>query len=157
MLTQNKVTLVPYTLTRCHEVYKQYVPDPMMTYDLFTYEQEKVDRYYQIKVLDKSRQFFAIQFEDKIVGEIQLKYIDENEGHGTLSILITTDAYKNRGIGSTAIKLMLNYASESLNLTKIYADAIHRNSRSQFVLERLGFEYIKEDDVLKYYCYLINR
>lgn len=71
--------------------------------------------------------------------------------------MMKLNVHKNRGIGSTAIKLMLNYASESLNLNKIYADTIHRNSRSQFVLERLGFEYIKEDDVLKYYCYSINR
>lgn len=155
MNIENKDTLVPYTLDLCHEVYERYIPDPMMTYDQFYYDSDKIDRYFEVKVMDSSRCFFAIKHENITVGEIQLKYINYEEKHGTLSILIINDEYKNKGIGSKAIKSMIKYASESLDLKKIYADAIHRNTRSQFVLERLGFKYIKEDDILRYYEYII--
>lgn len=47
---------------------KDYVADPAMTYDTYTYDKEKVARYYQNKVLDASRLFFPICYNDKTVG-----------------------------------------------------------------------------------------
>lgn len=157
METTETVKLMPYTLERCHEVYKSYEPDPMMTYDGFRYSKDKIDGYYVRKVQDPTRCFFAIVYLESVVGEIQLKYIDAKEKCGTLSIIIARDMYKNMGIGKEAIRLMLVYASNNLGLEKVYADAIHRNSRSQHVLEGVGFKLIRTDEVLKYYEYTFDK
>jgi hypothetical protein len=59
----------------------------------YTYDKERVDQYYQRKVMDKSRRFFAICHHEKTVGEIQLKYIDLEHGCGTMSIHFSNDTY----------------------------------------------------------------
>lgn len=156
MITGEKITLAPYTTKRCHEVYINYVSDSFMTYDEFHYDKERINQYYKIKVEDPTRHFFAIVYNEKTVGEIQLKYINETEKYGTLSIIIANDQFKNKGIGTEAIKLMLKYAKEHLQFIKVYGDAIHRNHRSQHVLEKIGFKYIREDNDLKYYEYMLS-
>ena len=52
-----KVSLLPYTRARCHEFHRKYISDPMMTETKYVYHEEKVDQYYELKVLDASRIF----------------------------------------------------------------------------------------------------
>lgn len=145
------IALHPYTLERCHQFWKEYVSDPDMLEQSYTYDQDAISRYYQSKVMDKSRRFFAICHNEKTVGEVQLKYIDLEQGCGTLSIHFSNDNYKNRGWGTEAVRLLVDYAFEELGLHTVYADCVHRNKRSQHVLEKNGFIYSHEDDVLRYY------
>lgn len=153
VLKGEKIVLAPYTIERCHAFFKDYVADPAMTYDAYTYDKEKVDRYYQNKVLDTSRIFFAICHNDETVGEIQIKRIDKEKLCGTLSIHLVNDAFKGKGYGTEALQLLIDYAINTLGLKTIYADAVHRNHRSKHILEKLGFEYLYDDDVLSYYKY----
>lgn len=151
----DKIELLSYSLERCHEFYKNYTADPMMTHEPFVYHKDHIDKYYKNKVMDPNRRYFAIVYQSKTIGEIQIKHIDPVDKSGTLSIIIGEDKHKNMGFGSEAIKLILKYAKDQLKFKKIYADAIHRNKRSQHVLEKIAFEYLKEDDVLKYYQHIL--
>ncbi|MCL2169757.1 MAG: GNAT family N-acetyltransferase [Defluviitaleaceae bacterium] len=45
----------------------------------------------------------------------------------------------------------MEYAFETLNLQTIKADTVLRNTRSQHVLEKIGFVYTHEDVLFKYY------
>ncbi len=38
-----------------------------------------------------------------------------------------------------------------LGLTAVNADTIVKNTRSQHVLEKVGFQYLKEEDGFRYY------
>lgn len=151
MLQGELIALQPYTLERCHEFWKEYVPDPDMWEQGYTYDHEGINRYYQSKAQDKSRRFFAVCHNERTVGEIQLKYIDAERGYGTLSIHFSHDKYKNRGWGTEAVRLLADYAFEELGLHAVYADCVHRNKRSQHVLEKNGFVYSHEDEALRYY------
>lgn len=151
VLKGEKIILVPYTKERCHAFFKDYVSDPAMTYENYTYDNEKVDRYYQNKVLDTSRLFFAICYDDKTVGEIQIKRIDKEKLCCTLSVALVNDAFKGKGYGTEAQRLLVDYAINTLGLKTIYADAVHRNHRSKHILEKLGFKHLYDDDVLAYY------
>ena len=155
-LQGEKIVLAPYAIERCHAFYKDYVADPAMTYDTYTYDKEETDRYYQNKVLDKSRIFFAICHNDKTVGEIQIKRIDKKKLCGTLSIHLVNDEYKGKGYGTEAQRLLIDYAINALGLKIIYADAVHRNHRSKHILEKLGFEHLYDDDALAYYIYSVK-
>ncbi len=150
-LKGEKVVLLPYTLERCHEFYREYVADPNMTYDEYVYDKNKVDIHFQNRVLDPSRIFFAICLSGKTIGEIQIKQLDLNKQCGTLGIHLVNDAYKGKGYGTEAQRLLIDYAINSLGLKTIYADAVHRNHRSKHVLEKVGFKYICDDDVLSYF------
>lgn len=151
ILQGENILLVPYTLEHCHEVYKQYIPDPMMTEEAFNYNKERIDLYYQNKVLDATRVFFAISYRDTIIGEIQLKRMGAVNKCATLSIILTNDAVKNKGFGTEAEKLLITYAFHQLGMDTIYADAVHRNLRSRHVLEKIGFEHTHDDEILSYY------
>ena len=151
-----KICLLPYTKERVHEFYKQYVPDAMVfskDEDIrpYMYHEDKVERYYETKVLDPTRRYFAICLGEKTIGEIQLKYIDFEKQFGTLSIILSNDTVKGYGFGTRAEELILYYAFNDLGLSTVYADAVIRNTRSQHVLEALGFVYTHEDDMLRYY------
>ncbi|SHH34545.1 Protein N-acetyltransferase, RimJ/RimL family [Clostridium collagenovorans DSM 3089] len=152
MILQGKrIFLAPYTLERCHEFFKDYVSDPAMTYNIYTYDKEKVDRYYEKKVLDTSRLFFAICYNDKTIGEIQIKQIDKENLSCTLSIHLINDAFKGKGYGTEAQQLLIDYAINTLGFKIIHADAVHRNLRSIHILEKLGFKHLYDDDTFTYY------
>ncbi len=155
-LPGEKITLKLYTIERCHEFFKGYITDPAMTYDTFVYDKEKVDEYYQNKVLDASRCFFAICHNDKIVGEIQLKRIDLEKLCGTLSVHLVDDTVKGKGYGTEAQRLLIYHAINILGLKTIYADAVHRNHRSKHILKKLGFVHLYDDDVLAYYKFNVE-
>ena len=155
-LPGEKITLKPYTIERCHDFYKDYISDTAMTYDAFVYDKEKVDRYYENKVLDTGRCFFAICHNDKTIGEIQLKRIDLEKLCGTLSVHLINDTFKGKGYGTEAQKLLTDYAINTMGLKIIYADAIHRNSRSKHILEKLGFKHLYDDNDLAYYRFSIE-
>ena len=145
------IELRHYTLDACHAFWRDYASDPAMWAEDYIYDQQSIDRYYKSKVQAPDRCFFAICHGDQVVGETQLKYIDYDQGIGTLSIHFANDAYKNRGWGTQAIRLMLSCAFDTLQLKKVYADSFHRNLRSQHVLEKCGFRYLREDEFVRYY------
>ncbi len=151
-----KISLVPYTLKRCHAFFKEYVPDPAMTYEPYRYDKEKIDRYYQKKVLDTSRIFFAINYNGKTIGEIQIKGIDGEKLCGTLSVILMNDVFKGKGYGTEAQRLLVDYAINTLGLKNIYADAMHRNKRSKHILRKLGFKHLYDDDVSAYFKYSVE-
>lgn len=149
---ENLILLKPFTYNRCHEFYQGYQADPQMWGDgTFTYNKEAIDRYYQHKVLDENRRFFAICLEDKVIGEIQLKRICLEKGEGTLSVHLQRDEFKNKGYGTQAEKMVIAYGFNRLKLQAIYADCVKNNLRSQHVLQKIGFMYTHEDENLKYY------
>lgn len=147
----NEVTLQPYTLEKCHEFWREYVADPDMMDTEYTYSPEWVEKYYHGKVQEPDRRFFAVCVGDKIIGEISLKHLDPEKGCATLSIHFSNDSYKNRGYGTEAERQIIRYAFDELRLNALYADCVHRNKRSQHVLEKVGFRYSREDGSKKYY------
>lgn len=151
-----EITLLPYNKERVHEFYKEYVPDAMIfskDSDIrpYVYSEAFVNRYYEVKVLDDTRRYFAICLDNKTIGEIQIKYIDFDNKSGTLSIILSNDNVKGYGYGTQAERLIIDYAFNKLGLLTLYADAVLRNKRSQRILEKLGFVYTHEDDMLRYY------
>ncbi|MDF2504564.1 GNAT family N-acetyltransferase [Clostridium sp.] len=156
VLKGEKIILVPYTIERCHEFFKEYVADSAMTYDAYTYDKENVDRYFQNRTLDSSRMIFAICHNNNTVGEIQIKQIDLEKLCCTLSVHLVNDSVKGKGYGTEAQRLLIDYAINKLGLKTIYADVIHRNHRSKHVLEKLGFEHLYDDDALAYYSFSVK-
>lgn len=64
------------------------------------------------------------------------------------------DAYferKLQGSGTQAERLAVRYAFEKLGMTTVLADAVAKNTRSQHVLEKVGFQLIRQDENFKYY------
>ncbi|AIF69941.1 hypothetical protein PAP_07760 [Palaeococcus pacificus DY20341] len=74
----------------------------------------------------------------ELMGVIGLHNIDHKNGHAELGYFLWKK-YWRKGYMSEAVKLMLNYAFEYLNLRKVYARVFEPNIGSQRVLEKNGF------------------
>ena len=61
------------------------------------------------------------------------------------------NAYKGRGYGTRAERLALEYAFETLDMSAVNADVVAKNTRSQHVLEKVGFRFLKEENGFQYY------
>lgn len=126
-------------------------PDIFMECDRFSdysYCEEAVDaRWERQKQL--GRLHLAVMLEEEPIGEILFK--DIRNAEATFSIHMKNDRFKNRGYGTKAEILALNYAFHTLQLKTVFADAIQKNKRSQHVLEKVGFVRTHGDDQFIYY------
>lgn len=139
----------------CHELYKGRENDPAIYHDVdlfapYHYDKDAVNRYFDSKQ-NPSRVLFAIMKDGKPIGELQLKRIDKESKECTLSIHMQNDTVKGRGYGTCAEKLGLKYAFDVLGMAAVNADTVIKNTRSQHVLEKVGFQYMGEKDGFKYY------
>ena len=94
---------------------------------------------------------FAITVDNQIVGEIKLKGIDHAKGECRMGIHLQNDDVKGRGYGTQAERLILRHAFEEMGMRNVTADVALQNTRSQHVLEKVGFRYTHQDDTFKYY------
>lgn len=146
-----KICLRPYTRESWHAFWRGYENDPMMDTTPYLYNPQQCDRAFDFRMQDKSRQYFAIYADEEMAGNIYLKHIDWAAKSACFGIALQCDAFKGKGYGSAAIKLLISYAFETLGLEVLLADAVLRNTRSQHVLEKLGFVHLRDDGVFRYY------
>lgn len=141
-----------------HAYYRNFVSDPdifmdMSKYFEYHYAPERVDRYWETRKKPKNRKDFFILLNSNVIGELSLKHIDFEKKECELSIHLQNDSVKNKGYGAAAEKLALAYAFETLGMETVLADSVLKNTRSQHVLEKVGFTQIDADDTFKYYRY----
>ena len=145
------VSLQPMTREMCHEFYKCFQNDPAIGhYYEYIYTPEIADHYFDTNSVP-DRRMFAILTDGQIVGECKLKYIDMDKRECSMGIHLRDDSVKEKGYGTQAERLILQYAFEELGMIAVNADAALKNTRSQHVLEKVGFRYTHEDDTFKYY------
>ena len=145
------VALKPMTRQMCHEFYKGFQNDPAIGhYYEYIYTPEIANHYFDTNSVP-DRRMFAILTDGQIVGECKLKYIDMDKRECSMGIHLRDDSVKEKGYGTQAERLILQYAFEELGMIAVNADAALKNTRSQHVLEKVGFRYTHEDDTFKYY------
>ncbi len=151
------LTLVPMTDELHHAFYRGYENEPDLYMDEskcphFVYTPQWVEAYIA-RQKEKGRLVFAVLEDSRPVGEVVLKNIDRDKKECAFGIVLQNDSVKNRGIGTQAEKLMVDYAIDRLGMETVYADAILKNKRSQHVLQKVGFVQTGADDTFLYYKY----
>lgn len=148
------VRLMPMTREMYHAFFREYQNDPALylnqaDYVSYIYNEEAVDRYIQ-RQIDRNRLPFAIMVGDEIVGE--LKFYDIKPGESAfMGISMKNDAYKGKGYGTQAERKAIDYCFHTLDIPVLYADSVLTNIRSQHVLEKAGFAFLREDAQRRYY------
>ena len=118
-------------------------------YVAYSYDEEKVNQYIK-RQIDLKRKSFAIMCGNEMVGEVVIKNIEEHKC-ATMGIAMRNVKYKDKGYGTKAELLAIDYVFRELDIPTLYADSILSNTRSQHVLEKVGFQLIGEDERFKYY------
>lgn len=77
--------------------------------------------------------------EDALIGFVSLHHIEWNNQNCELSIGIWDPTYLEKGYGSEAVQLILNYAFYELNLFRVGLTVIASNARAVHVYLKHGF------------------
>lgn len=149
------IAITPMTRPLCHEFYRGFENDPdtfmdMSRFTRYEYTRERADRYFEEQQAP-DRIVFMIMEDGVPVGEVGFKHIDQEKKECELTIHLQNDRAKNRGVGTAAERLALDYAFDVLGMEAVNADAVLKNKRSQHVLEKAGFVYVREDETFRYY------
>ena len=152
---ERTVSLRPFTHEMYHAYYKEYENDPDLFLDRsqckpFVYSPEWVEAYMQ-RQRERERVCLAIMVGEEMAGEVILKNIEPRKS-ATLGICMKNKAWKDKGYGTQAERLAVQYVFETLDIPVLYADTILPNTRSQHVLEKVGFRYLRTEGDFKYYC-----
>ena len=151
-----EITLIPMTRELCREFYRGFVNDPDIFMDMgkfyeFKYDTQWADAYFD-RQLGKGRLLFAVMLEGWPIGEIKFSDIDYEKGECKLGIHMQSDAVKGRGFGTRAEILAVEYAFRELGVDRVLADVILKNTRSQHVLQKAGFRFLREEGDFRWYC-----
>ncbi|WP_238883752.1 GNAT family N-acetyltransferase [Clostridium sp. YIM B02551] len=122
------------------------------------FSKANIERFLESIANDRSRIDFLICLKksDKIVGEVVINEMDKSNRSANFRILINKKEDFNKGYGSEAMVLALNYGFGMLNLHRIELEAFPYNERAIHVYEKIGFvrEGIRRDGCFfnhKYY------
>lgn len=92
------------------------------------------------KISDK-RDFDIVDLDtDKLIGSITLEHIDTISRTAVLGIFIGEEDYRNKGYGTEAINLLLEYGFRYLNLHSIRLDLLDVNERAHRCYLKCGFK-----------------
>ena len=149
------IKLCKMTKELARQYYQDFEHDPVVFKDPsnftpYVYSEARADAYFD-KQIRLGREYLAILVESVPVGEIILKNIDLNYRCCTFSIHLQNDSVKEKGYGTQAEILALEYAFQDLKMETVYADAVLQNHRSHHVLKKVGFVKTNSDDTFCYY------
>ena len=149
------IRLCEMTKELSRQYYKDFEMDPDLFVDMekfqpYFYDPHKCDENVE-RHQSLGRIYLAVMLDVKPIGEIILKNIDRQRKCCTLSIHLQNDSVKNKGYGTQAEILALRYVFKELKLDTVFADAVHKNRRSQRVLQKVGFKETHRDDTFIYY------
>lgn len=105
---------------------------------LITLEGEK--KYFE-NPRDDERIFFIVRKEDnELIGTVGLHNINHINRCATLGIFIGDKSGRNKGYGTEAIRLILEYGFKYLNLNNIKLDVLSFNDRARACYKKCGFK-----------------
>ena len=139
------ITLSPFSEEDYHRFFRDYVPDTMMSSQPFHYNREQISSSYRYNYggFQKGYAHFGIFLGDRPVGAFQLKRMDPETRSCEFGIILQNDTFKNRGIGTEAVRIGLQIARQEYDVRVVYGDTMARNVRMCRVFEKLGFELIE--------------
>ena len=96
-------------------------------------------------------QFAIVSNEDKLLGNCSLFDIDFINGSATVGIFIGEEENRGKGLGSEALKLLIGYGFDYLNLNNIMLTVYSFNNRAIKCYKKVGFKEIgrRRNSVMK--------
>lgn len=148
------VSITPMTTELAHKLFSGFEQDKALfanekDFVPYVYVKENVDKYVESR-RKKGNVLLAILINEEVIGEIRFKDFDMDRRSAELGIVLKCDRFKNRGLGTEAIRLAIDYAGNGLGLLTVTASVLKTNKRSLRVCEKTGFRYDREDDQFIY-------
>jgi RimJ/RimL family protein N-acetyltransferase len=99
------------------------------------------DDWFNTMARDRSRVIFAIRSkpEGELVGTAQLTDFHDIYRHAQMLIRIGDARHRERGFGTEALRLLLDFAWRDCNLHRVWAQVFARNQRALACYRKAGF------------------
>ncbi len=114
-------------------------------------EKEEIRQWYMTRNEQNNRLDLAIVYRenDRIIGEVVFNEYDEETGNVNFRVLLSESSC-NKGVGTEAITMFIQYGMEELELHKISLEVYSFNPRAERVYQKVGFklEGIKREEFL---------
>ncbi|MBN1151132.1 GNAT family N-acetyltransferase [candidate division WOR-3 bacterium] len=140
-----KVYLSPVDIDDC-EQYAQWINDPEISINLDCFSQvfSLIKEREALEKLSKENSVFAIveNNSNKLIGNCGLHNIDFINRKAVLGIFIGDKNFWNRGFGTEAVNLLLDYGFNALNLNSVMLVVKEFNKRAIKCYEKCGFKTI---------------
>lgn len=136
-----RLTVRPFEEEEYHAFFRGYIPDPMMDASPFTYNHEQIACSYRYNHggFRPDYAHYGAFLDQAPVGSLQLKRMDREKRACEFGIILQNDQVKNRGIGTLAIRQLMEIARDRHGMEIITGDTMGSNKRMIRVFEKLGF------------------
>ncbi len=81
-----------------------------------------------------------VKAQDLYIGNVEISIINQISRRGVLGIVIFNPSFWNKGHGTEAIQLILDYGFRTLNLHSIELEVFANNLRAQRCYQKVGFQ-----------------
>lgn len=113
-------------------------------------EKNKIDEYVTSSVSEMFKDYYNIVIDDKIIGSVLVKYIQEGK---LIDEIYIEKEFRNSGIGTDIIMKLLKES----NNNNIYLWVYRENTKAVVLYKRLGFKIIDETESRYYMEYNVKR
>ncbi|RZT15523.1 GNAT family N-acetyltransferase [Fictibacillus sp. BK138] len=144
LLEGNKIYLRPLEQSDKESIYLALTNEEVrkMTGSKKVFTREQINGYYDRISSDDSRVDLTIctQEDDEVVGDISILEINPLNRNAYIRVALNEPKYFGRGYGSEAMKLMVKFGFQTLNLHRIELNVYSFNERGIKTYEKLGFK-----------------
>ena len=112
-------------------------------------EKNKIDEYVTSSVNEMFKDYYNIVIDDKIIGSVLVKYIQEGK---LIDEIYIEKEFRNSGIGTDIIMKLLKES----NNNNIYLWVYRENTKAVVLYKRLGFKIIDETESRYYMEYNVK-
>lgn len=142
-LCGEKVVLRTLEREHCRELWTSYEPvSPVPTEPLNPgLSVEGADRWFEDMQAKQGKEqvYLGIFRGDRLVGDIQLSHIDWRHRTAEIGVGIARGADRGQGYATDAVRQLLRFAFEHLDLYRVRVSTFEYNTGAQRVLEKCGF------------------
>jgi RimJ/RimL family protein N-acetyltransferase len=144
MFTRDHVTLRPLTLADLDTLYPWEWDFNLCYFAGWISEMQRpaFDRVWEKRLSDPPDDLvvLGIEVEKRLVGYVQLGRINREERRSAMGIVIGETALQGKGIGSTAVRILCDFAFTVKGLERVFAESYAYNTRAHHMFERAGFQ-----------------
>jgi len=97
--------------------------------------------WYESDRQDASTITFAMEVEGRFVGGGGFSNLNHKNRRAEVGLFVGDKSLWDRGVGTEALRLMIGYGFQQLNLHRIYLRVFAENERAIHVYEKIGFQH----------------
>jgi len=121
----------------------RWLNDPEVIHFLTIYipmSRDEEERWFEQQLQDRSKKILAIETETgEHIGNVGLEDVDWKNRLATLGIVIGEKKFWGKGYGTAAIRALLRFAFEEMNLNRVHLTVFDYNERARRCYRRCGF------------------